>query len=213
LQDKTGGTNMSLRKYIVNQFGHPKGMMGWLAGKIMLYRGSNRQRMEWAISLLHLHPQDRVLEIGFGPGLSIELIGKQLSEGRVAGIDHSEVMVNEAKKRMARYSLSAEIDLRCASVTNIPDFGYRFDKVLSINSFQFWPDTIESLTQIKKMMKPGAVIALVIQPRNAGATADTAKRVEEELLMSLQNADYKEVYSEWNHSLMPVPGVCVLGKA
>lgn len=203
---------MNMRQKIAKQFGQPVGIMGWFAGKIMLYRGSNRQRVEWAVSLLNLQPQDRVLEIGFGPGRSIELITRHVPKGSVAGIDHSELMVREARKRIALSSFSAGTDLRVASVDVLPDYGYLFDKVLAINSFQFWPHKMHSLSQIKARMKPGAVLALVIQPRSAGATIDTTKQVEEELFATLQEAGFQEVQSEWNHFLRPVPGVCISGK-
>ena len=68
----------------------------------MAYRPSNQDRIRWTISLLNIKPDDRLLEIGFGPGFAIELVSKITSEGFVAGIDHSEVMVRQASKRNAR---------------------------------------------------------------------------------------------------------------
>src|SRR6187551_3753374 len=56
---------------IVGQFGHPRGAAGNVAGWVMAHRPSNRQRNRWVASLLDVQPTDRVLEIGFGPGLAI----------------------------------------------------------------------------------------------------------------------------------------------
>jgi hypothetical protein len=37
---------------VVRQFGRPRGVTGRLAGWLMAYRGSNRQRNLWVVSLL-----------------------------------------------------------------------------------------------------------------------------------------------------------------
>jgi hypothetical protein len=38
----------------------------------MAHRPSNAQRNRWVVSLLDVQPTDRVLEIGFGPGIAIQ---------------------------------------------------------------------------------------------------------------------------------------------
>jgi SAM-dependent methyltransferase len=56
---------------VVRQFGKPTGTWGALAGFVMSRRQSNRQRNDWTLDLLDIRPSDRVLELGFGPGLGI----------------------------------------------------------------------------------------------------------------------------------------------
>ena len=42
---------------------------------------------EWTISLLNIQRSDNVLEIGFGPGIAIELVSNIVQDGHVVGID------------------------------------------------------------------------------------------------------------------------------
>jgi len=56
---------------LVQQFGKPSGFLGVLAGIIMLVRPSNRLRNLRTLELLDVRPEDRVLEVGFGPGLAV----------------------------------------------------------------------------------------------------------------------------------------------
>jgi hypothetical protein len=56
---------------IVGQFHRPRGPVGHLVGWTMARRSSNRERNIWAVSLLDVQPDDRVLELGFGPGIAI----------------------------------------------------------------------------------------------------------------------------------------------
>ena len=58
----------SLREAIVRQFGRPTGIVGRLVGLVMATRTSNRERNRRTIELLQIQPDDRVLEIGYGPG-------------------------------------------------------------------------------------------------------------------------------------------------
>src|SRR3712207_9494787 len=64
----------------------------------MAHRTSNRRRNVWAVSLLGVRPEDRVLEIGFGPGIAIRELGRLARKGYVCGIDHSELMLRRAKR-------------------------------------------------------------------------------------------------------------------
>lgn len=72
---------------VAPQFGHPRGPLGHLAGWIMGARASNRERSRWAVSLLDIEPTDRVLEIGFGPGLAIES-GRSLRRNHAVSESH-----------------------------------------------------------------------------------------------------------------------------
>jgi SAM-dependent methyltransferase len=68
----------------------------------MARRPSNRKRNVWAVGLLEVGPGDRVLEIGFGPGLAIRELSRLATRGCVCGIDHSAEMVRQARRRNAR---------------------------------------------------------------------------------------------------------------
>ena len=85
---------MSWRK----QFAKPEGPLGWMAGRVMAMTNSGRS--EWVFSLLELRPEERVLEIGFGPGTDLERASQMAAF--VAGVDHSDLMVKQAARRNAR---------------------------------------------------------------------------------------------------------------
>lgn len=86
---------------VMRQFGHPHSLAERGAGLVMAHRPSNRQRNTWVVSLLDVQPTERVLEVGFGPGLLIAELARHITDGCVYGIDHSEVMIQQASKRNA----------------------------------------------------------------------------------------------------------------
>ena len=87
---------------MVRQAGHPRGAVGKMVAWLMAHRPSNRQRNRWVASLLDVQPTDRVLEIGFGPGLAIAELSRRVGPaGHVYGIDRSDVMLRQATKHNA----------------------------------------------------------------------------------------------------------------
>src|SRR5262245_10622337 len=119
---------------IMRQFGRPHGAAGRVAGWIMAHRGSNRRRNLWVVSLLDVQSTDRVLEVGFGPGLAIAELARHATRGRVYGIDHSEVMVRQASKRNAAAIRAHRVELLHASVDQLPSFGEPLDAIVAVNS-------------------------------------------------------------------------------
>jgi hypothetical protein len=106
---------------VVGQFGHPRGTAGRVAGWVMAHRPSNRRRNRWVVSLLEVQPTDRVLEIGVGPGLAIAELSRRVGDqGRVYGIDHSEVMLRQATRHNASAIAAGRVSLSRASVDQLP---------------------------------------------------------------------------------------------
>jgi hypothetical protein len=65
-----------LTRRVRAQFGRPTGLPGPIAGWVMTHRSSNRRSNARAVSLLDARRNDRVLEIGFGPGVAIRELAR-----------------------------------------------------------------------------------------------------------------------------------------
>jgi ubiquinone/menaquinone biosynthesis C-methylase UbiE len=203
---------MSLWRRIVPHFARPKGRLGSLAGFIMAHRHSNIERSDWAVSLLDLKPTDRVLEIGFGPGVTIQKMARIITEGTLLGLDHSDVMVRQATRRNRKAISEGRVKLLLGSVSDLPPLPGPLDKILDINSFQFWQNPAEALERLKRELRPGGVIVLVHQPRKPGSENEAATRAGEKFAGLLNAAGFTEVRIN-EKPLQPVSVVSVLGRA
>jgi ubiquinone/menaquinone biosynthesis C-methylase UbiE len=143
-------------------FGRPQGILGSLGGVIMARM--NVDCGAWAVDLLDVGPTDRVLEVGFGPGVVIQHLAKSVSGGHVAGIDQSQEMVEQARARNAIAIRNGRVDLRYGLVESLPFDSDSFDKALAINSMQVWPNAIAGLREMRRVMKSGGRIALGFTP-------------------------------------------------
>lgn len=172
------------------QFGNPTGVLGWAVGRVMSV--NNAKRSAWVRSLLDLAPGQRVLEIGFGPGndvaAALPIVGER---GRVAGVDHSPLMVRQAQARCR--GAGDRVDLRVASACALPFDDGAFDRVFSINSVQFWEDRLLGLCEVRRVLAAGGRALIAIQPRNAGATVADSDRWARSLEADLRAVGFESV--------------------
>lgn len=203
---------MNFASKLLSQFHRPHGILGQLAGFILATRGSNRERNAWTVKLLEIQPHERVLELGFGPGVSIATASRLAHEGLVVGVDHSETMLRMASRRNAEAIRAGRVQLLEASLERLPDFAEPFDAVFGVNALQFADDTLHALREIRSRMRPGGRIAITQQSRKPKATdrdsIDAAERIGE----LLREAGFDSVRVE-TLRLEPVCAACVLARA
>ena len=204
------GLKQQTIKALVGQFHRPHGLGGRAAGWVMAHRGSNRERNLWAAELLDVQPEDRVLELGFGPGIAIEAMARRATRGVVVGVDHSEVMVRQATRRNRAAVRAGRVDLRLGNAEDLPAFDAPFDKILAVNSLMFWDDPVARLKELRALLRPGGRIAIVYQPRGPGSTDETAARAGEQIAEHFATAGFTDVRIE-TLALKPTAVVCVLG--
>jgi ubiquinone/menaquinone biosynthesis C-methylase UbiE len=198
-------------RWIVAQFGNPTGPLGHLAGFVMRTRPSNRLRNRRTVELLEIRQEERVLEIGFGPGLAIARAAELATSGKVVGIDHSEVMLRAATRRNAAAIRDGRVELRRGSADELPRFEAPFDKVLAVNVFMFWSDPVAVLSRVREVMRPGGTIALTLQPRRPGATQHDTRSAAERMTAALATAGFDHARTVILE-MPPVPAACVLAQ-
>jgi ubiquinone/menaquinone biosynthesis C-methylase UbiE len=131
----------------------------------------------WTVELLAAEPQDRILEIGFGPGLAIEQLARQVTNGIVAGVDFSRAMVAAARARNLSAIRRGRVDLRCGQAAQLPFGDALFDKAFSIHSIYFWPEPERALKEIWRVLRPGGKLILTILPKEKWNAADPTQPV------------------------------------
>jgi SAM-dependent methyltransferase len=205
-----GPVLQALRRFLRTQFGRPEGFWGSLAGRIMAATPSNNDRIRWTLGLLDIKPADRILEVGFGPGIAIALASERASNGFVAGLDHSVVMVRQASKRNARAVREGRVALRLGSAADPPVFDQPFDKIFTINSIHFWAEPLDCLTRLQEQLRPGGTLAVTLQPRSRDATDETTKVIGRELVANLERIGLSRCRLEIKRA-HPVSIACALG--
>ncbi len=198
-----------LGRRVVSQFMHPRGLAGHLVGWEMALRPSNRKRNRWAVSLMDVQPSDRVLEIGFGPGIAIREIARRATHGHVVGIDRSATMRAQAARRNAAAISAGRVRLIVASIDDPPVLDSQFDKILAVNNMGMWSQPALRLGQLAGLLSDGGSIAIVSQPRCPGATAETTRAAAAQIVELLEAAHLVAIRVETLNLRPPV--ACVIG--
>jgi ubiquinone/menaquinone biosynthesis C-methylase UbiE len=168
---------MSLKdRILMRMFGRPQGLLGRVGG-LILARG-NRKFAEEIIAFLNIAPANKVVEIGFGPGVAVGLLAGAAPGVRVAGIDVSKEMAEQARARNAAAISGGTVDLRHGTVERMSFADEAFDLALAINSMQVWPDVDAGLREIRRVLRAGGRVALAFTPRSRQPRAGVTARLE-----------------------------------
>lgn len=145
---------------MVNQCRKPKGRFGRIVAKGM-NKGGHAKMATWSLNHISVKPEDIILDIGCGGGRNVNVLAKIAIEGKVYGIDNSEISVEISKKVNKELIENGNIETQYASVSSLPFNEDTFDLVTGYETYYFWPDLINDLKGIYKVLKPGRTLAWI----------------------------------------------------
>jgi len=119
---------------------------------------------EQAIRHMELRAGERVLDLGCGTGWATRLLARLVGEGpegfgQVVGLDISDEMIRQARKQSAEFE---NIMFVHGASDRIPWEENFFEKVLSVESFYYYPDQDRTLAELFRVMAPSGRMFLLI---------------------------------------------------
>ena len=154
-------------RFVARQLSHPSGILGRVIVRLMNRMNANINA--FAVQQLQLTPGDRVLEIGFGGGLSLPVLIE--SAAFVGGVDRSDYSVQRARARFAAAVRDGRADFRVGNVEALPFDAGSFDKVCTVNTVYFWKSLDPALMEIRRVLRPGGRVVFGV------ATKERLKRM------------------------------------
>lgn len=136
------------------------------------------ERLVWAVEVLDVQPDDRLLEIGCGHGVAVSLVCERLDGGSIVAIDRSPTMIEAATRRNADHVAAGRASFQVASLHRA-DFGdARFDKVFAIHVGVFLRGRPgRELAVVERHLADGGRFYLMWQPLAAREAGETAERL------------------------------------
>jgi len=115
----------------------------------------------WGLGHWSIAGDDRILDIGCGGGATLKRMSTEVTSGHLTGLDYSATSV-ETSKDVNREAVEAgKMEILEGSVAALPFSGDAFDKIITVESFYFWPDPQENLKEVLRVLKPGGTFLLV----------------------------------------------------
>lgn len=123
------------------------------------------ERLVRAVELLDVGPEERILEIGCGPGVAAALVCERIRGGHLTAIDRSSTAIERARKRNTAALAAGKLDLRRVNLADLePATDERFDAALAVNVNLFWTGPADTeLTVLTRALRPGGRVLLVYE--------------------------------------------------
>lgn len=205
-------------RLIGKQIRQPSGFVGKVLGHLMA--SEHKQLVKWMLDFVDIQASDHVLDVGCGGGMTLRMISGIARKGFTVGIDYSPAMVRQSAKRNKPGIDGGEVVVISGNVLALPFINSCFDKVCGVETFYFWPNPLDGLREIRRVLKPGGTISLVMdiskEVADHSVTEDIGSRLGfevysgEELKSMLLEAGFTDV----RHEAIPDRGkgwLCVFG--
>lgn len=153
-----------IKKFIATQFKKPSGLFGIFSSNIMIK--GNKANYEKLIKDLDLQPAYKLLEIGYGPGVGINMIAKACNSCIIHGIDFSKLMYKRARKYNKQYLDSNTMVLLYGDFLNAPFAGNEYDKIFCLNVVYFWNPLQEPFKRVLSLLKDGGAFHIYMASRD-----------------------------------------------
>ncbi len=119
---------------------------------------------EQTIRLMDLRPGERVLDLGCGAGWATRILARLVADGpqgfgQVVGLDISDEMVRRARAASREFENILYIWSSAQSIAWEENY---FDKVLSIESFYYYPDQDRALAELFRVLAPCGRLFILI---------------------------------------------------
>lgn len=119
---------------------------------------------EQTVRHMGLRPGERVLDLGCGTGWATRLLARLVADGpagfgQVVGLDVADEMIRRAREQSQDFD---NVMYVWGPADKIPWEENYFDKVLSVESFYYYPDQERALAELFRVMAPHGKLFILI---------------------------------------------------
>jgi ubiquinone/menaquinone biosynthesis C-methylase UbiE len=176
---------------------------------------------DWGLSHISIDKHSTILDVGCGGGRTVNKLATIASQGKVYGVDFSGESVAFASRINKQWIEAGRVEIREASVSQLPFSADAFDVVTAVETHFWWPDVPADMREILRVLKPRGTL-IIIAEIYKGANTTTAKLAEKYLPLSgmalLSVNEHRELFAKAGYSdiqIIDEPGkgwICGIGK-
>jgi ubiquinone/menaquinone biosynthesis C-methylase UbiE len=151
---------------------------GWL-GRMMLRNMNSRHSgvTDWGLAHISIDKRAFVLDVGCGGGRTIQKVASAAAEGKVYGVDHSEVSIAVSTRTNEKAIKSGQVQISIGSVSRLPFPAETFDLATAVETHFFWPDLPGDVREVLRVLKRAGTFLLIAEVYK-GADTTTARLCE-----------------------------------
>lgn len=139
----------------------PQGFWGKLMIKSM--NKGHSELTDWGLEHIKIERNFNILDVGCGGGKTVSKLCTKVGNGKVYGIDYSELCVKKSQKLNEKNILCGKAKISQSSVSDLPFDDNFFDVITAVETYYFWPDKLNDLKEVNRVLKSGGRLLLVFE--------------------------------------------------
>ena len=160
---------LALAVYLMRQVRKPS---KW-TGRFFLWSMNKRHSplTDWGLQYVQVAPDSAVLDVGCGGGRTLQKLAALASEGRIYGIDYAKGSIAASSANNADLMQAGRVAIVQASVSSLPFPADKFDLATAVETQYFWPDLVNDMKEIRRVLKPGSALVQIGEAYKRGGIA------------------------------------------
>ena len=129
---------------------------------------SHSRLTDWGLGHVQIEKNFTILDIGCGGGRTIQKMAAIAAEGKLCGVDYADGSVAASRHKNAELINAGRVEIRQASVSELPYPENQFDLVTAIETQYYWPDLVRDMQEILRVLKPGGTLVVIAENYSGG---------------------------------------------
>ena len=150
---------MGIMNRLLRQCRRPTGWVGRLVARGMNI--SHSRLTDWGLNHVSVGKHFTILDVGCGGGGTVRKLAGIATEGKIYGIDYSEESDRIARKRNRELIETGRVEIQHGSVSTMPFLDSMFDLVSAVETHYFWPDLVNDMKEVLRVLKPGGALIVM----------------------------------------------------
>lgn len=130
--------------------------------ELLRMNASHAPVTEWGLGHVSVGRDATILDVGCGGGRTINLLASR-TRATVYGVDYSEVSVGTASQMNERAIAEGRVDIRRATVSQLPFPDATFDLVTAVETRYYWPDLPRDVREVMRVLKPAGKFVIIAE--------------------------------------------------
>jgi ubiquinone/menaquinone biosynthesis C-methylase UbiE len=152
--------------YVVHQVRKPTRWVGRLFAWLM--NVSHSGLTDWGLEHIVVEKDSIVLDVGCGGGRTIEKLAVLAPEGMIYGADYAKGSVAASRGKNSRLIEAGRVEIKQASVSDLPFPNDKFDLVTAVETQHYWPHLVRDMQEILRVLAPGGTLLVIAESYKNG---------------------------------------------
>jgi|SRR5689334_4598138 SAM-dependent methyltransferase len=147
--------------HLVTQVRKPTRWTGRLI--VWLMNKTHSALTDWGLGHIKIEKGFNILDVGCGGGRTIQKLAERAPHGKICGIDYANGSVAAARAKNAQLIKNGRVEIKQASVSQIPFGSNMFDLVTAVETHYYWPDPVKDMQEVLRVLKPGGTFIIIAE--------------------------------------------------